>query len=69
MYLSGEGEGTLAAAMPGMPEMELEPYQGTQFKVKGLPASLEFHLEDGRVTAVDIIQVGAVFTAPKIAEG
>ena len=69
MYLSGEGEGTLAAAMPGMPEMELEPYQGTQFKVKGLPASLEFHLEGGKVTAVDISQMGAVFTALKIAEG
>ena len=56
----------LTIAMMSAPEMELEPYQGTEFKVKGAPASIEFKLEDGKVTGADMLQGGAVFNAEKI---
>ncbi|MCL4560146.1 MAG: serine hydrolase [Chloroflexi bacterium] len=57
---------TLFAVISGQPELELAPYQGTTFKVKNIPAiSLEFKLEDGKVAAVEIDQMGAVFTAKK----
>lgn len=57
---------TLTAAMMGQPEIELEPYQGTEFKLKGARASIEFKLEDGKVTGADLLQGGAVFNAEKI---
>ncbi len=57
----------LTIALMGSPEMELEPYMSTQFKVKGAPASIEFKIKDGKVTGADLLQGGATFEAEKIA--
>jgi CubicO group peptidase (beta-lactamase class C family) len=63
VVLKGE---MLTIAMMGAPETELEPYKGTQFKVKGLPASIEFKLKDGKVIGADLLQGSAVYEAEKI---
>jgi hypothetical protein len=56
----------LSIKLPGQPELELEPYQGTSFKVKNVPAILiEFKIENGHVTAVDVNQAGMLFTGKK----
>ncbi|MCE5209811.1 MAG: DUF3471 domain-containing protein, partial [Chloroflexi bacterium] len=59
-------ENLLTLAMMGQSEMELEPYMGTQFNVKGAPASIEFKMTDGKVTGADLLQGGAAFYAEKI---
>ena len=59
-------EDTLAVAMMNAPEMLLEPYKNTEFKIKGAPASIEFKIVDGKVVGADLLQGGAVFNAEKI---
>ena len=59
-------EDVLTMAMMGQPEIELEPYQGTEFKLKGVRASVDFKIEDGKVVGADLLQGGAVFNAEKI---
>jgi len=64
--ISLRGEDTLLAAVPGMPELELEPYQGQTFKVKSLPiVSVAFKEEKDAITGLEIIQPGAVIEAKK----
>jgi len=62
-----KGENTLVASGPGMADVELVPYRGTQFKLKGMDVvSLEFKM-DGSATAneVVIVQPGATLTAQR----
>lgn len=67
MSINLRGEDTLLAAVPGMPELELEPYQGQTFKVKSMPiVSVEFKLDEkGFATGLEIVQPGAVIAAKK----
>jgi hypothetical protein len=61
------GETTLVVVAPGQPEMELVPYKGTEFNIKGAPgASLEFIVEaSGAVNEAKFKQAGAVMTAKR----
>ena len=63
-----KGEDTLVISMSGSPEMELEPYQGTEFKVKGIAVvSIEFVLdESGEVVGLDLSQPGMVLHIKKV---
>jgi CubicO group peptidase (beta-lactamase class C family) len=56
----------LAAMMTGAPEMEVEPYQGMQFKLKGVPLSIEFKMQGGKTTGADLLQGGAIIPAEKV---
>ena len=59
-------ENVLTASIAGSPELELEPYRGTEFKLKGVPASIEFKADNGTVKGADLLQGGAAFYAEKI---
>jgi CubicO group peptidase (beta-lactamase class C family) len=63
-----KGEDTLVATLPGQPSLELIPYRGTTFNLKGLTgASLTFHLgESGPAGSVELVQPGAVLPAKRI---
>jgi hypothetical protein len=63
-----KGEDALAISVPGMPETELEPYQGTEFTLKGLAiVRIEFLVdENGVVVGLDISQPGGVLKAKKV---
>ena len=52
-----------------MPEMELAPYQGTEFKLKEMEmVRIEFKKdESGKVTGFDASQPGGVHSAKKVA--
>jgi CubicO group peptidase (beta-lactamase class C family) len=54
---------TLYATVPGQPVYTLEPYQGTEFKFKGLNGfSIEFTIpEKGKVMEASVIQPNGVF--------
>jgi len=66
LVVSLRNESVLFAVLPGQPEVELVPYQGTTFNVKNMPAiALEFKLVDDKVTAVEIDQMGTVLSANK----
>jgi hypothetical protein len=62
-----KGENTLIVVVPGQPEMELVPYKGTEFTIKGTPnAAVEFILDaSGVAVEARLKQAGAVLTAPK----
>jgi CubicO group peptidase (beta-lactamase class C family) len=62
-----KGENTLIVVVPGQPEMELVPYKGTEFTIKGAPnAAVEFILDaSGLAVEAKLKQAGAVLTAPK----
>ena len=62
-----KGECTLCASGPGMPEMELVPYRGTTFTLKGMEVvSLEFKMNGGeKAEEVVMTQPGAVMTAKR----
>ncbi len=64
-----KGEDTLTVALPNMPEMELAPYQGTEFKLKEMEmVRIEFKKdESGKVTGFDASQPGGVHSAKKVA--
>jgi len=63
-----KGEDALAISIPGMPETELEPYQGTEFTLKGLAiVRIEFLVDEkGVVEGLDISQPGGVLKAKKV---
>lgn len=63
-----KGENELSAQMQGQPEIELEPYQGTKFNLKGLTGfSIEFVLdENGQVGKALVDQAGTVFEAMRV---
>ena len=60
-----KGEDTLVGTLPGQPSLELVPYRGTTFNVKGLTGtSLTFHLgESGPADSLELVQPGAVLSA------
>lgn len=60
-------DGALLISVPGQGTQELEPYQGTEFKIKAAPmVTFEFKLSaSGAVEAVQVNQPGMVITAKK----
>ncbi|MFP4083216.1 MAG: serine hydrolase [Candidatus Aminicenantes bacterium] len=62
-----KGEDTLILTVPGQPDYELIPYEGTEFKLKGLTGySLEFVVDErGEVTEAKFKQPQGVVTAKK----
>ena len=62
-----KGDKTLVASVPGQPEMELVPYQGTEFNIKGAAGmSIEFVVDaSGSVTEAKLKQPGGTLTAKK----
>lgn len=63
-----KGDKTLFIFVPGQPEYELVPYQGTEFNFKALSGfSIEFIMdESGTVTEAKVTQPNGVFTAKKV---
>jgi len=68
LLVSLKGEDVLVGILPGQAEMELVPYQGTEFNVKGLSGfSVEFAVdESGTVTHLELTQPNRVYTARKV---
>ncbi len=65
--VSLKGDKVLVIAVPNMPEMELEPCQGTEFKLKGMEVvRIEFVKTDGVVSGLDMSQPGGVVSAKKV---
>ena len=63
-----KGEDTLSISMTSMPETELEPYMGMQFKLKELDVvQVEFKKDGDEVTSLEITQPGGAFNAKKVA--
>jgi CubicO group peptidase (beta-lactamase class C family) len=62
-----KGENTLVASVPGQGEMELVPYKGMEFNLKGMAgAGIEFVKdESGKVIEAILKQPGASLTAKK----
>jgi CubicO group peptidase (beta-lactamase class C family) len=62
-----EGEHALIVAVPGQPKHELEPFRGTEFKVKGAAGFfLEFKVDEaGRVTGALLTNPAGAFEAPR----
>ncbi|MGH2387766.1 MAG: DUF3471 domain-containing protein, partial [Chloroflexota bacterium] len=67
LSVSFKDEHSLRVSLPGQPDMELEPYQGTMFHVKGLSGyEVEFKRNaDGAVIEAVITQPQGVFTAKR----
>jgi hypothetical protein len=67
MTIALKGEKALVASLPMQPEVELVPYKGTIFHVKGLSGySIEFKLDAaGRVTEAIVEQPFGVVIATK----
>ncbi len=64
LEVSLRGSDTLIVSVPGQPNAELVPYQGTTFNLKGAPGfSIEFKEAEAVVT-----QPNGVFVAKKLAE-
>ncbi len=62
-----KGDGSLLVSIPGQPDLEFEPYKGTEFVAKNLSElSIEFVVDEaGKVTEATIITMGGVFTAKR----
>jgi CubicO group peptidase (beta-lactamase class C family) len=62
-----KGDKALSLSVPGQPEYELVPYQGTEFQLKGLSGfGVEFKRDEvGKVIEAVLEQPGAVFTAKR----
>jgi hypothetical protein len=62
-----KSENTLVVVVPSQPEMEVVPYKGTEFTIKGTPnAAVELILDaSGVAVEARLRQAGAVLTAPK----
>ncbi len=62
-----KGANALTVTVPGQPTYELEPYKGTEFKLKGLTGfSLRFTLDaKKRATEAVFLQPNGVFTAKR----
>jgi hypothetical protein len=57
-------DNVLVLTVPGQPVYELEPYRGTEFKIKGFDGfSVKFVIEKGDVTQAVFIQPNGVFPA------
>ncbi len=67
LTIAFKGDSALLISLPGQSELELEPYKGTTFHVKGLTGyEVEFKRgPDGPVTEAMVTQPGAVFTAKR----
>jgi CubicO group peptidase (beta-lactamase class C family) len=67
MVVALKGENALIVSIPGQPTLELVPYKGTEFHVKGLSGvGVEFKSdESGAITEAILIQPNSVFTAKK----
>ncbi|RPI58095.1 MAG: serine hydrolase [Chloroflexi bacterium] len=68
VHIALQGEHTLVLAIPGQPEHELEPVEGTEFAVKDQPGvRLEFKRDEvGSVTEMVVTQSGAVLSARRV---
>ena len=62
-----KGEQALSATIPGQPPYELEPYRGTEFRLKGQPdVSIEFRRdESGQIVEAVLNQPQGTLTARK----
>jgi CubicO group peptidase (beta-lactamase class C family) len=62
-----KGDRTLVLMAPGQPPLELVPYKGTQFNIKGVTGvSVEFKLDSsGSATGLVLSQPNGTFTAKK----
>lgn len=78
-YKSEEGDNTSAfevrnktlyLKIAGQPEYTLEPFQGTEFKIKGLSGySIEFQMDDkGNAGGVSFIQPNGVFKSKRVGD-
>lgn len=57
---------SLAVSIPGQPTYELVPYEGTEYKVEGLPGyRVRFTLEGERATGLDFVQPNGTFHAER----
>ena len=57
---------TLTVTVPGQPVYDLEPFMGTEFKLKGAEgASIRFIIDKGSVTEALFIQPNGVFAAKR----
>ncbi len=67
LTVSLEGEHSLIVNVPGQPAHELNPFRGTEFKIKGLSGYFLEFKEDasGNVTGVMFTQPGGSFEATK----
>jgi len=67
LTIQSRGENTLVVTLTGQPPMELVPYKGTEFNLKGMPGySIEFKLDAaGVVTEAVFHQPNGTFTAKK----
>lgn len=67
LLITMKGDDQITATLPGQPAIELLPYEGLTFNFKALAGvSITFKQDEhGRITAVDLAQPGAVFTAKK----
>jgi CubicO group peptidase (beta-lactamase class C family) len=65
------GEDALVVSVPGQPDQELVPYDGTTFTVKGQEAiSVRFVMgDDGQVREALLIQPGATLTLTRVEPG
>ncbi len=61
------GGSQLVALVPGQPALELAPYQGLTFNVKGMAGfSVTFHRDDsGKVAELELVQPDAVLTGER----
>lgn len=71
MTVALRGEQALSATIPGQPTYELEPYKGTEFRIKGQPdVSIEFRRnEAGQVVEAVLNQPQGTLTARKKDQG
>lgn len=71
MTVALRGEQALSATIPGQPIFELEPFKGTEFRVKGLPeVSVEFRrAEAGQVVEAVLNQPQGTLIARKKDQG
>ena len=67
MAVALKGEQALSATLPGQPTYELEPYKGTEFRIKGQPEiSIEFRRDEaGQVVEAVLNQPQGILTARK----
>jgi len=65
LTVAWKGEGRLVFSVPGQPQYELIPYEGTEFILKSVPgARIEFKQDEtGAISEAILTQPGAVFTA------
>jgi hypothetical protein len=67
MTVALKGENALIVSIPGQPTLELVPYKGTEFHIKGLSGfSVEFKRDEaGTITEALLVQPNGAFSAKK----